>query len=369
MHPLPKDDSKAVYGMPHGKYEREFNRLDLQHEAVKLAFEGLNICSEQVDRVLDPLGGQKSVLDLGSGSGVWCIEMAERYPHATILGVDIEPQDRSNVPPNYLFEVWDVNSGLEKFYGRYDLVHTRFTTGVFSNPQAALIEMERCLKPGGLLIVISGGLLLSEDRKTMYPMYTRENPRGSWFQRSAMAMFLGIKKLGIDAQSFEREIDNGLWNHELLDPSSCAAALITVPIGPWPASPDAEEARRLQKLGEYWRDNALIVHRHWERLHEVSGRSRAEWKLTVRNVDEEVRQTRHRVAMRMRAIWGQARGVHSPLSTPSWPPTPSKPHGSFQIVSIHHSEDEWARMAQEHQATITSEMHSFLDVANFDALL
>ncbi|CCA72734.1 hypothetical protein PIIN_06672 [Serendipita indica DSM 11827] len=366
-YPLTSDDGKPIYGLPHD--DKELNRLDLQHEAVKIVFGDLNICKDQVDNVLDPLDGQRRVLDLGSGTGVWCIEMAEMYPHANILGVDIKLQEQSNLPPNCVFEIWDVNSGLERFYGQFDVVHTRFTTGVFANPQTALIEMERCLKPGGLLIIISASFLLSEDRKTMYPVYTKANPQGSWFQRSVMKNFPGLKKLGVDPQLFEREIDKGLWKHELLDPLSCAAALITVPIGPWPTSPDTKEAAQLRKVGEYWRDNFLIVHHHWERLHEASGRSRSEWELTVRKVDEELHETRHRVAIHMRAVWGRARGFNPSPSTVQRPlPLESSP-GIFQVLSIHHSEDEWVRMGEEYRATFTPEMYSFLNIPNFDALL
>lgn len=342
---------------------------DVQHEAVTLVFEGLNVCNEEVDRILGSSGDERRVLDLGSGSGVWCIQMAERYPHAHVLGLDIKPQDRSNIPPNCAFEIWDVNNGLEKFYGQFDLVHTRFTSGIFSNPQAVFLEMERCLKPGGLLIIISPTFLLCDDRKTLYPLYTKANPHGSWLQRSFMEMFPGIKRLGIETQLFEREIDKGLWKHELMDPSSCAAALITAPIGHWLSSPDSEEAARLKRVGECWRDNFLMVHRHWERLHEVSGLSHAEVELTANSVDDEIKEGRHRMLTHLRAIWGLARGSAHSISIPSRPLTPEKPYGSFQVVSIHHSEDEWIRMAEEFRATFTPEVHLFLEVPNFDPLL
>ena len=139
---------------------------DLQHEAFKLAFEGLNVCNEQVDQVLESSGGEKRVLDIGTMIPFWriitsspsfrlwfrnlvwfhivqyfmrsipgrCIDMARRYPNASILGVDIKPQDRSESPQNCSFEVWDVNDGLEKFHGQFDLVHTRFTSGIVCLP-------------------------------------------------------------------------------------------------------------------------------------------------------------------------------------------------------------------------------------------
>lgn len=70
-HLLTRGEGKPVYGMPHN--EKEFNRLDVQHEAVTLVFEGLNVCNEEVDRILGSSGDERRVLDLGSGSGVWFV--------------------------------------------------------------------------------------------------------------------------------------------------------------------------------------------------------------------------------------------------------------------------------------------------------
>ena len=54
-----------VLAFYHACYIRHSPR-DLQHEAVKLIFEGLNICNEEVDEILDPSSGEKRVLDLGT---------------------------------------------------------------------------------------------------------------------------------------------------------------------------------------------------------------------------------------------------------------------------------------------------------------
>lgn len=47
----------------------------------------------------------QSILDLGTGSGIWCIEMGELYPSAEVTGVDLSANMPNWVPPNVHFEV------------------------------------------------------------------------------------------------------------------------------------------------------------------------------------------------------------------------------------------------------------------------
>lgn len=55
---------------------------------------------------LAPIGlTPQSILDLGTGSGIWCIEMGELYPSAEVTGVDLSANMPNWVPPNVSFEV------------------------------------------------------------------------------------------------------------------------------------------------------------------------------------------------------------------------------------------------------------------------
>jgi tRNA G46 methylase TrmB len=46
------------------------------------------------------------ILDLGTSSGIWAIEMATKFPKATVIGIDISPQQTGQpVPPNCTFMV------------------------------------------------------------------------------------------------------------------------------------------------------------------------------------------------------------------------------------------------------------------------
>ncbi|KIM31829.1 hypothetical protein M408DRAFT_21038 [Serendipita vermifera MAFF 305830] len=126
-----KDTPKELYALPHASLIEEGGRLDEQHNSLKILLDGLFPCPEVVAKVMmDGEAHTKSMLDLGSGSGAWCIDVANQFPQAQVIGIDIAPNLQKTSPPNCRFELWDINKGLSPFYGQFDLVHMRFTSGV-----------------------------------------------------------------------------------------------------------------------------------------------------------------------------------------------------------------------------------------------
>lgn len=72
----------------------------------------------------------------------------------------------------FLAEIDDVNQGLDHFHNGFDLVHVRCIMTGITNPDEAIREFTRCLKPGGILILIDGDKdFLDENfRKVHYPL-------------------------------------------------------------------------------------------------------------------------------------------------------------------------------------------------------
>lgn len=49
------------------------------------------------------------ILDCGTGTGIWALEMGDLYPQAEVIGVDISPIQPHWVATNVKFELDDVS--------------------------------------------------------------------------------------------------------------------------------------------------------------------------------------------------------------------------------------------------------------------
>jgi ubiquinone/menaquinone biosynthesis C-methylase UbiE len=65
------------------------------------------------------------IVDVGAGSGDWCIRVANQYPSATVHGLDLSPVLAEHFPDNCDFVVGDLANGLNYDDETIDLVHSR----------------------------------------------------------------------------------------------------------------------------------------------------------------------------------------------------------------------------------------------------
>ena len=63
--------------------QAELDRLDLKHHIMMLLSDG--------HLHLAPLVSPEKVLDIGTGTGIWAIQMGDRYPESTVIGTDLSP--------------------------------------------------------------------------------------------------------------------------------------------------------------------------------------------------------------------------------------------------------------------------------------
>jgi ubiquinone/menaquinone biosynthesis C-methylase UbiE len=106
-----------------------------------------------LDLALAEVSPPRRVLDLGTGTGVVALALADRYPEAGILGIDLSPgmigEARRKVPSELAgrvsFEVGDA-SALGSTDAAFDLV-------VLSNMIPFFDELARVVAPGGTLVL------------------------------------------------------------------------------------------------------------------------------------------------------------------------------------------------------------------------
>lgn len=66
----------------------------------------------------------KRILDIGTGDGSWVKDVADRFPHIDVLGIDLSPPPAGFVPPNCSFETEDATKEWV-WEERFDLIHLR----------------------------------------------------------------------------------------------------------------------------------------------------------------------------------------------------------------------------------------------------
>ncbi|KAI1445715.1 S-adenosyl-L-methionine-dependent methyltransferase [Annulohypoxylon stygium] len=133
--------SEGRYHFPNDDAEQE--REDMQHAMVIL------LCDGKLH--FAPLDDPKSILDLGTGTGIWAIDMGDQYPAAEILGVDLSPIQPLWVPQNVQFLVDNVEEEWVQAPNSLDYIHARQMAPSIRDWPRIIAEAFKALKPGGWL--------------------------------------------------------------------------------------------------------------------------------------------------------------------------------------------------------------------------
>jgi SAM-dependent methyltransferase len=161
----PKENGRTYHNYKGGnpKYyfpndEEEMDRLDLQHELFQRALDGNLFLAPISDSAQD-------ILDIGTGTGIWAIEVADLYPNAIVIGLDISPIQPTWVPPNCKFWLENANETWD-FEAKFDLVHCR-QMHMALDEKHLFWQSHEALKPGGWLEISEIALPLRCQDKTL----------------------------------------------------------------------------------------------------------------------------------------------------------------------------------------------------------
>jgi ubiquinone/menaquinone biosynthesis C-methylase UbiE len=135
-----------------------------------------------LELALADMSAPARILDLGTGTGVVALALADRYPQAEVVGIDISPgmieEARRNVPVELAgrvrFEVGDA-SALACPDAEFELV-------VLSNMIPFADELARVVAPGGTLVV-------SFSRGAETPIYVAPDRLKSALERRGFTEF------------------------------------------------------------------------------------------------------------------------------------------------------------------------------------
>ncbi|KAF2810341.1 SAM dependent methyltransferase [Mytilinidion resinicola] len=136
--------------------EQQLDQLDIMHHIFNLTLDG--------ELFLAPIGKHpQRVLDLGTGTGIWAIEFADRFPSASVIGTDLSPIQPSMVPPNLQFEIDDCCEEWLYTKESFDFIHIRLMNGAVADWPALYAEAFAHLKPGGWIESVEGNGIRSDD--------------------------------------------------------------------------------------------------------------------------------------------------------------------------------------------------------------
>lgn len=111
------------------------------------------------------------ILDIGTGTGLWAVNMADAYPTAEITATDLSPILSTSAPPNLIFEIDDVCDTWVYPDSYFSLIHIRGLTGCIRDWPHTYAQAYTHLAPGGWIEHAEFSVETNADRNSTHPSH------------------------------------------------------------------------------------------------------------------------------------------------------------------------------------------------------
>lgn len=213
------------------------NIVDIQHQLWYLSLNG------NLHKTILPDTSEKiNIMDIGTGTGVWALAMAKRWPNANVIATDLTlPPRRDDTPSNISFIQHNANDS-EWPFEKFHFIHARMVDAGVHDWPAFRATCFRHLVPGGRLELGH----VAEPARSKLPEF--DTPSASPYLNLMHLVMLASKKGGLDYDVSSKH-PQGLKDvgFEEVEETS-----ILWPLGSWPQNDDE------RKIGVLSLKNTLL---------------------------------------------------------------------------------------------------------------